>query len=205
MGRYTGPKVKICKRFGQPLFDKVDRWTARPGRELAQPRFRRTSKPSPYAEALMEKQKLKHIYGVLERQFRRFVKLAEKTKGNTGTNLLTLLERRLDNVMYRAGFAMSRSGARQIINHGHLQVNGKKVDIPSFLVAPDMEIAVRDREKSKRLVALNLSITKSEKLPSWLLTEGEGEATTVKVINLPTDDELEHQVDVAKVVELMSR
>lgn len=205
MGRYLGPKVKICKRFGVAIFEKVDRWAAGPGRELSSPKGKRSSKSSAYAEGLAEKQKLKHIYGVLERQFRRYMDMAARTKGNTGTALALIMESRLDNVVYRAGFAVSRQAARQMVAHGHILINGKKVDIPSFPVEPEMTIACAPREKTKKLVANGLAMSRSQKLPSWLQLEGEGEAAQIKVVNKPNVDEMEFQVDIAKIIELMSK
>ncbi|HTL51486.1 MAG TPA: 30S ribosomal protein S4 [Planctomycetota bacterium] len=205
MGRYLGPKVKICKRFGVAIFDKVDRWAAHPGRELAQPKGKRSSKSSAYAEGLVEKQKFKHIYGIFERQFRRYMEKAAGTKGNTATALALIAESRLDNVLYRAGFAVSRMAARQLVNHGHVRVNDKKVDIPSFLVEPDMVITIAARDKSKKLVGNALAVTRSQKLPSWLQLDGEGETASVKVVNKPNVDEMEFAVDIAKIIELMSK
>ncbi|MGH7144717.1 MAG: 30S ribosomal protein S4 [Planctomycetota bacterium] len=204
MGRYLGPKVKICKRFGVAIFDKVDRWAAHPGRELTSTK-KRSSKTSAYAEGLAEKQKLKQIYGILERQFRRYMEAAARTKGNTATALVLIAESRLDNVVYRAGFAVSRQAARQMVSHGHIRVNDKKVDVASFLVEPEMTITLAARDKSKKLAANALAVTRSQKLPSWLQVDGDGETASIKVLNKPNVDEMEFQVDIAKIIELMSK
>ncbi|MCX7606357.1 MAG: 30S ribosomal protein S4 [Bacteroidia bacterium] len=142
MARYTGPRQKISRRFGEPIFGPsrvLSRKNYAPG---IHGRFKRGGKVSEYGRQLMEKQKAKAIYGVLERQFRRFFEEASRMKGSTGENLLQLLERRLDNVVYRMGFARTRPAARQLVNHGHILVNGKRVTIPSYLVSPGDTISL---------------------------------------------------------------
>jgi small subunit ribosomal protein S4 len=174
MARYTGPKCKLCRREGAKLFLKGIRcltnkcaWDKRkfaPGQHG--PTMRK--KVTDYAIHLREKQKARRIYGVLERQFRKYFTAADQKVGVTGKNLIELLERRLDNVVYRMGFATSRSSARQLICHGHIAVNGRKVDIPSYLVKPATQIEVRLASRSINLIKEALeSITDTARY-AWL-------------------------------------
>jgi small subunit ribosomal protein S4 len=161
MARYTDPVCKLCRREGIKLFLKatrcdspkcaVERRNTAPGMHG----YRR-GKPSEYGRRLREKQKLKRFYGVLERQFRRFFEIASRSPENTGQVLLSLLERRLDNIVHRLGFAPNRAGARQFVTHGHILVNGRCVNIPSFLVKANDVITVKDRPKSRQWVRLHL-------------------------------------------------
>src|SRR3990170_6537789 len=153
MARITGPVCRLCRRDGLKLFLKgtrcdtpkcaIERRDTAPGMH----QYRR-GKQTDYGLHLREKQKVKHYYGVLERQFRRYFEKAEHTKGNTGDVLMSLLERRLDNVVHRLGFALSRSAAKQLISHGHITVNGKRVDVPSYLVKVGDVIRIKNRSKS---------------------------------------------------------
>ena len=162
MGRHIGPVCRLCRREGLKLFLKgtrcdtpkcaVDRREGVPGMH----QFRR-SKASEYSIRLREKQKVKRYYGIFERQFRKYFELASRRPGNTGDALMSLLERRLDNVVTRLGFATSRPQARQMITHGHITVNGRKLDIPSYLVRPGDQIKVKDREHSLKLAAGSLA------------------------------------------------
>jgi small subunit ribosomal protein S4 len=152
---------------------------------------------------LKEKQKVKHIYGVLERQFRRFFEMAEKLPGSTGENLLQLLERRLDNVVYRLGFAYSRSQARQLVRHGHLTVNGRKTDIPSYIVKPGDVIAWRGGSKETEYYQLLCHKPPDHPLPSWLSLDKE--RMIGKVLSLPQREELELKVDEKAIVEYYAR
>ncbi len=162
MGRHIGPVCRLCRREGTKLFLKgtrcdtpkcaVDRRDGVPGMH----QFRR-GKASEYAIRLREKQKVKRYYGIFERQFRKYYDEASRRPGNTGDALMSLLERRLDNVVTRLGFAMSRPQARQMITHGHIMVNGRKLDIPSYLVRPGDQIQVKNREHSRKLAAENLA------------------------------------------------
>ena len=177
MARYTGPKCRLCRREGAKLFLKGSRCdTARCAFERRDfpPGMRSWGrrKVTPYGLQLREKQKVKRYYGVLERQFRLAFKRAERARGNTGENLLLTLERRLDNVVACVGFAASRSGARQMIRHGHILVNGRRVTIPSQEVAPGDEITVANREKSKALVQANLETVHIVGLPHSLEPAG---------------------------------
>ncbi len=162
MARYTGPVCRMCRREGCKLFLRASRATRRkcaferrenpPGMHT----FRR-GKLTDYGIHLREKQKVKHYYGVLERQFRKYFEQAERAKGNTGEVLMSLLERRLDNVVHRLGFGLSRAQARQMISHGHVTVNGRRVDVPSYLVRPGDVIRVKNRPKSLQLVQASLA------------------------------------------------
>jgi len=211
MARYTGPVCKLCRREGEKLLLKgercftpkcaLERRAYAPGMRGRQAQFRR--KESDYGLQLREKQKARRIYGVLERQFRRYYKEAERRKGLTGVNLLIILESRLDNVVYRLGFADSRAQARQLVRHGHFDVNGRKTNIPSFLVKAGDVIAVRER--SKKLVYFrDLSTVMEHKVvPEWLsldIPTMEG-----RVLALPTREDIDASLDEHLIVEYYSR
>jgi len=212
MARYTGPVCKLCRREGQKLFLKGERcFTAKcamerhsyaPGMHGRESEFRR-SRMSNYALQLREKQKARRIYGVLERQFRRYFREAERRKGLTGANLLIILESRLDNVVYRLGFADSRAQARQLVRHGHFNLNGRRADIPSMLVEPGDVISVR--EKSKRLTYFkNLAKELGRKpVPDWLSLDPV--TMTGRVLRLPTREEIDVPVREQLIVEYYSR
>jgi len=165
-------------------------------------RVKRRRRLTEYAIRLREKQKVKRHYGVFERQFRRYFEEADRLPGNTGENLLILLERRLDNVVARAGFAMGPAHARQLVVHGHITVNGRKVDIPSYQVSPGDVIGVRDRETSKKLVKEALETMRTSP-PSWLQVDSEN--LIAKVVNMPTRDEVPIPVKEQLIVEFCSR
>jgi len=160
-------------------------------------------KTSEYARQLREKQKVKRIYGVLEKQFRRYFKRAEQMQGVTGTNLLQLLERRLDNIIHRLGFAATRSEARHFVRHGHIRVDGRKVDIPSFLVRPDQVVEVR--EKSRKVARINDSIAAVERrgIPNWLELDAENYKGTVNAI--PLREDIPPGIEEQLIVELYSK
>lgn len=208
MARYTGNKCKLCRREGMKLFLKgqrcfiekcsLSRRDYPPGVHA-----HRRSKITDYGLHLREKQKLKRIYGILERQFRLNFKDAERLKGNTGANLLSLLERRLDNVVLASGFAMSRNHARQLVNHGHFRVNGRRVDIPSFRVRPGDELTVGPKENTKKLVTEALEVNKSQTVPEWL--EVDASNMTSKVVALPTREHIPHPIQEQLVVEICSK
>lgn len=208
MGRYLGPVCRLCRREGTKLFLKgtrcytdkcaVDRRSYPPGQH-GQGRVR----ASEYSLQLREKQKLKRIYGLLERQFRGYFHRAERMKGITGENLLVLLERRLDNVVYRMGFASSRREARQLVRHGHVVVNGRKVDIPSFLVVPGATVSVREASRSLLPVQKALEGLESRGAPSWL--DVDKAHCSGRVRELPTKEEIALPVNEQLVVELYSR
>jgi small subunit ribosomal protein S4 len=165
MARDLTSKWKRCRREKYSLFDD-DKWKRRqtlPGEHPVS-----TSRPSAYAIRFREKQKVKRIYGLLERQFKRFFTLAQKTKGNTGVRLLQLLEMRLDNTVYRLGLASTRSAARQLVSHGHITVNGRKVNIPSYIVKVGDEIYLKEGLKKKEFAKILIDESKKVSTPKWL-------------------------------------
>ena len=208
MARYTGNKCKLCRREGMKLFLKGQRCftdkcaLARrdyPPGVHAQKR----TKVTEYGVRLREKQKLKRIYGVLERQFKLYFREAERLRGNTGENLLMLLERRLDNVVLASGFALSRNHARQLINHGHFRVNGRKVSISSFQVRPGDTIDPSQRDGTKKLIAEAVEVNKSQPVPTWL--EVNGEAMTSKITGIPRREDVPLPIQEQLIIELCSK
>ncbi len=187
MARYTGPRCRLCRREGSKLFLKGDRCFSEkcaferrsyaPGHH-GQGRI----KVSDYGIRLREKQRVRRIYGVNESQFRRYFEMADRQKGVTGTNLLVLLEKRLDNVVYRLGFADSRAQARQLVKHGHIRVNGIKVDIPSFQVKVGDEITLREKSKDIIHVVQALEAVARRGVPDWLELDADNKKGTVKSI-----------------------
>jgi small subunit ribosomal protein S4 len=203
MARYTGPKDKISRRFGVPLFGPtkaLEHKNYPPG--MHGPKGSRR-KQSEYSVALAEKQKLRYQYGLLERQFRRYFEIAAKTRGVTGSILLQMLERRLDNVVYRLGFSNSRSGARQFVGHGHVLVNGRKVNISSYQVKPGDTITIRESPKSRSLAGRNLELTQITPIPDWLALDRD--RYEGKVARIPTREEIAPIVNEQLIVELYSR
>ena len=203
MARYTGPKTRISRRFGVALFGPskaLERKNYGPG--MHGPKGSRR-KQSEYAVALAEKQKLRYQYGVLEKQFRRYFGIASNRRGVTGEILLQLLETRLDNVIYRLGFANSRSAARQMVSHGHVQVNGRKVDISSSNVKAGDTITVKDKPQSRRLAAKYLELTQITPVPDWLAVDKD--QFSGKVARIPTREEIAPIVNEQLIVELYSR
>ncbi|MCX8071399.1 MAG: 30S ribosomal protein S4 [Candidatus Binatia bacterium] len=208
MARYRDPVCRLCRREGVKLFLKgercysdkcaLERRNYPPGQH-GQAR----TKHSEYAMQLREKQKLKRMYGLLEGQFRRYFELAERSREVTGDRLLQILEQRLDNMVYRLGFARSRAEARQLVRHGHFLVDGKRVNIPSFLVKPGQTIAVR--EKSRQLLPIQqaLETAKRRGVPDWLELDEANFCGRVKA--LPTREEIPVQVNEKLVVELYSK
>ncbi len=209
MARYTGPACRICRRQGMKLFLKGTKCVTEkcpfnkrgfaPGQHGKDQRI----KMSDYGLQLREKQKAKKLYGVLERQFRQTFQIASRAKGVTGEKLLELLERRLDNVVYRLGFATSRPQARQIVRHGHVKVNAHRVDIPSFEVKPGQEIRLAGGEKLLKLVKDNLELTKERSVPPWLNrhpTEFSG-----SVVGMPTRADVQFPIQEQLIVELYSK
>jgi small subunit ribosomal protein S4 len=200
---------RLCRREGLKLFLKgtrctspkcaIDRREGVPGMH----QFRR-SKASEYAVRLREKQKVKRYYGVFERQFRKYFELASRRPGNTGDALMALLERRLDNVVTRLGFAVSRAQARQYVRHGHFSVNGRKLDIPSYLVRPGDVIQVKDREHSRNLASANLALDGMPPVPEWLERTGT-EPAEGRVSRLPSTQDIALPVTPQLIVELLSR
>jgi small subunit ribosomal protein S4 len=203
MARYTGPKTKISRRFGVPIFGPakaMERKNYPPG--MHGPKGSRR-KQSEYAIALAEKQKLRYQYGLLERQFRRYFQIALTRRGITGETLLQLLETRLDNVVFRLGFANSRNAARQMVSHGHVSVNGRKVDVASYTVRPNDEVTIKDKPGSRRLAARHLELTQIAPIPDWLVVDKEGYSG--KVARIPTREEIAPIVNEQLIVELYSR
>jgi small subunit ribosomal protein S4 len=203
MARYTGPKTKISRRFGVPIFGPakaMERKNYPPG--MHGPKGSRR-KQSDYAIALAEKQKLRYQYGLLERQFRRYFQTALTRRGVTGETLLQLLETRLDNVVYRLGFANSRNAARQMVSHGHVAVNGRKVNVSSFTLRPGDEVVIKDKPGSRRLAARNIELTQIAPIPEWLVVDKE--TFSGKVARIPTRDEIAPIVNEQLIVELYSR
>jgi len=203
MARYTGPKDKISRRFGVALFGPskaLERRAFPPGQHGVRAGRR---KKSDYAVALGEKQKLRFQYGVLEKQFRLYYAEATRRRGITGDLLLQILELRLDNVCYRLGLGNTRSAARQFVNHGHVQVNGKRVDIPSYQCKPGDVITVQDKPSSQQLGLRFMDLTQAVPLKEWLTLD---RATmTGRIVRVPENDDMDAQVNVQLVVELYSR
>src|SRR5213082_3822978 len=169
MGRYTGPKTKISRRYGVQIFGpskSLERKNYPPG--MHGPKGSRR-KQSDYAIALGEKQKLRYQYGLLERQFRRIFETALRKREVTGETLLQLLETRIDNVIFRLGLANTRSAARQLVSHGHVQVNGRTVNIASYNVKAGDKVAIKDKPKSRQLALRNLELTQIAPVPDWLV------------------------------------
>jgi small subunit ribosomal protein S4 len=202
MGRYTGPRQKISRRHNAQLFGPskyLERKAYPPG--MHGPKSRR--KLSEYGLALSEKQKLRYMYGLYEKQFRNFFNRALRKRGVTGETLLQLLETRMDNVVFRLGFATTRPFARQLVTHGHVKVNGRKVSSPSFIVKVGDVVEVRESVKAKGLVQKNLDATQMITVPDWLLLNKEGLKGEVK--RIPTRDEIAPIVNERLIVELYSR
>ena len=201
MARYTGPRHKACRRARTPLCQSkrcpVDRRPYPPGQH-----GRGRVRESDYLVQLREKQKLRTMYGVLEKQFRRYYEEAARRQGITGDSLLMLLEQRLDNVVWRSGMAATRPQARQLVNHGHFLVNGKKVDIPSYQVGPGDVVTTKDR--SKDLIVIQHSVdTQGRLTPDWL-TVDPGERR-IQVISHPRRDQIDTDINEQLIVELYSK
>ncbi len=208
MARHTGPVCRLCRREGMKLFLKgarcdtpkcgVERRDSAPGMH----QYRR-GKLTDYGLHLREKQKVKHYYGILERQFRRYFAEAERSKGNTGETLMSLLERRLDNIVRRLGFGQSPAQARQIVAHGHITVNGRRVDVPSYLVRPGDVVRVKNRAKSLQAVQANLAENRKD-VPDFL-TLNDGPIPEGRVVRLPESFDVSIPVQTQLIVELCSK
>lgn len=201
MARYTGPKTKIARKFGEPIFgaDKVLSKKNYPPGQHGQNRRRKTSE---YGIQLREKQKAKYTYGVLERQFRNLFDRAERTKGVTGEVLLQLLESRLDNIVFRLGIAPTRAAARQLVLHKHVNVNGKTVNIPSYQVKPGDVVTVRERSKSLEVIADALNGFNHSAYP-WL--EWDESIKGGKYLHMPPMTDIPENINVQSIVELYSK
>jgi len=201
MARYTGPRTKIARKFGEPVYgpDKVlEKKNYPPGLHGINKRRR---KQSEYGIQLKEKQKAKYTYGVLERQFLNLFKKASRSKGVTGEVLLQLLESRLDNVVYRLGISPTRSGARQLVTHRHITVNGSVVNVPSYLLKPGDLIGVREKSKSLEVITNSLSAGRAR--GSWL--EWDDAQMTGKFMNVPEREEIPENIKEQLIVELYSK
>ena len=214
MARYTGPVCRICRREGLKLYLKGDRCLSpkcpivqrQPMRNFppGQHGQKRSRRPSEYGIQLREKQKIRKMYGVLEGQFRRHFAEAERRGGVTGENLLQILEMRLDNVVYRLGFADSRKQARQIVRHGHFTVNGRKTNIPSFIVKPEDVVAVRKQSREREYFKIVTETAGSKPVPDWMTRDMEN--MSGRVVSAPARDQIEiPPLNEQLVVEFYSR
>ena len=208
MARYKDADCRLCRREGMKLFLKgnrcemakcpIERSRPAPGLHGA-----RRRKLSPYAEQFREKQRLRRMYGVLEEQFRIIFRRAQRKKGITGDNLLILLETRLDNTLFRLGFATSRSQARQMIGHGHILVDNHKVDIPSYQLGTGQVVSIRDKENSRKVLAGIVEETEKREVPSWLSVDRNG--FKGEVLRMPEREDINVPVNEQLVVELYSK
>ena len=208
MARYKDESCRVCRREGEKLFLKgsrcytdkcaITRRAYGPGQH-----GQKRKKQSEYGMQLREKQKTKSFYGVLESQFRKYFEMASSKKGVTGENLLQILESRLDNVVYRLGFGSSRPQARMLVRHGHFEVNGKKVNIPSYLVKPGDVITLKENSRQDEVFKENIAVNAKKAMPSWL--EADIENYVGKVVKLPARDEIDLPVEERLIVELYSK
>ena len=208
MARYTDEQCRICRREGQKLFLKgsrcysdkcsISRRNYAPGQH-----GQKRTKLSEYGTQLREKQKTKAYYGVGEKQFRKYFDMASSKKGVTGENLLQLLESRLDNVVYKLGFGTSRAQARQFVNHGQFEVNGKKVNIPSYIVKPGDVITVKENKQDNETIKINVEESSSRPVPAWL--EKGTDKMSGKVIRLATREDIDIEIKEHLIVELYSK
>jgi len=202
MARYTGPRTRLSRRFGIPMFgpDKyLERRNYAPG--VHGPKSRR--KHTDYGLGLIEKQKLRYFYGLMERQFRGVYERALKRRGVTGEQMLQILETRLDNVVYHLGFAITRAAARQMVSHGHLKVNGRKVNVPSFALKVNDVVEVRESNVSRQLATKNLELSTSKVVPDWLSLNKD--AFKGSVVRIPTREDIQPIANEQAVVEFYSR
>lgn len=202
MARYTGPRVRVSRRFGTPIFGPtkyLERRNYGPG--VHGPKSRR--KHTDYGLGLIEKQKLRYYYGLMERQFRGVYNRALKARGVTGEQMLQILEGRLDNVVYHLGFANTRSAARQLVSHGHVKVNGRKVNIPSYALKVNDVIEIKESNVSRQVATKNLELATSRSVPDWLSLNKE--AFKGVVMRIPTRDEIQPIANEQAVVEFYSR
>jgi small subunit ribosomal protein S4 len=202
MARYTGPRVRMSRRFGVEIFGPSKYFERREyGPGVHGPKSRR--KTTDYGLGLIEKQKLRYYYGLMERQFRRVYQQALKRRGVTGEQMLQILETRLDNVVFQLGFGTTRASARQMVAHGHIKVNGRKVDIPSFGLKVNDIVQIRDSTVTRQLAAKNLEMSTNRLVPVWLSLNKE-ELKGV-VMRIPTRDEIQPIANEQAVVEFYSR
>jgi small subunit ribosomal protein S4 len=202
MARYTGPRVRISRRFGLPIFGPtkyLERRNYGPG--VHGPKSRRKS--TDYGLGLIEKQKLKYYYGLMERQFRGVYEKALKRRGVTGEQMLQILETRLDNVVFHLGFANTRAAARQMVSHGHVLVNGRKVNVPSFALKVNNVVEIKNNNVSRQLATKGMETSASRSVPDWLLLSREEFKGTV--LRIPTRDEIQPIANEQAIVEFYSR
>ena len=210
MARYTGPSCRLCRREGVKLFLKGNRCATdkcamarraySPGQHGSS---KRKSKLSNYGLQLREKQKVKRMYGIFERQFRRYFSIASRSKGKTGELLLQQLERRLDNVVFRCGFAASRAQARQAVRHGMVSVNGRRVNIPSYSVKKEEALTLKEKEASQKYIRANLEMTKDRQECDWIAVDKDALKATIK--RLPERDDIAIPINEQLIVELYSK
>ncbi|MBQ4834378.1 30S ribosomal protein S4 [Pseudoalteromonas sp. MMG010] len=206
MARYLGPKLKLSRREGTDLFlksgvraiDSKCKLETAPGQHGA-----RKGRLSDYGLQLREKQKVRRIYGVLEKQFRNYYKEAARLKGNTGENLLQLLEQRLDNVVYRMGFASTRSEARQLVSHKAILVNGRVVNIPSYVITPEDTVVIREKSKTQARIIAALELAEQREKPTWVEVDGKKMEGSFK--RLPERSDLSADINEQLIVELYSK
>ena len=202
MARYTGPRVRISRRFGIPIFGPtkyLERRNYGPG--VHGPKSRR--KTTDYGAGLIEKQKLRYYYGLMEKQFRGVYEKAKNKRGVTGETMLQILETRLDNVVFHLGFGNTRAAARQLVGHGHVTVNGRKVSIPSYALKINDVISIKNNNVSRQLATKSLEISTSRSVPDWMsLNKEEFKGT---VMRIPTRDEIQPIANEQAVVEFYSR
>jgi small subunit ribosomal protein S4 len=203
MAHYVGPKARINRRLGTEVYDSNGALRAS-HRRIFPPgqHAQRRRRPTDYGRALVEKQKICHYYGLSQRQLKRFFTFAKKSAGNTGENLLRLCERRLDNVVWKAGFAKTRSQARQAVAHGHFNVNGRRTDVPSYLVESEDVIQVRKRDTLQKIYSTR---TEDADRPQSAFLAVEPKELVIKVIRLPDNDDVGLPVNVNQVVEFLNR
>ena len=211
MGRYTGPSCRLCRREGIKLMLKGARcqtakcpmerqWRSSPPGMHS---WRRRGRRSEYGLRLREKQKVKRYYGVFEKQFAKFFRMAERTRGDTGVALLNILERRLDNVIYKLGFSPSRAAGRQTIVHGHFCVNGRRVNVPSYLVRVGDRITIKDSDRSRKLIQSRLEELGEPHVQNWLKLDLV--KLSAEIIALPTRDDVMIPVEEQRIVELCAQ
>lgn len=205
MSRYTGPKLRIMRREGTDIGLKSRQKLSVTKRLAVSPGVHGhknvRKKTSAYGLQLREKQKVRRMYGMVERQFRRFFDLALRKKGNTGENFLQLLESRLDNVVYRAGFALTRAAARQLVSHGHVYVNEKRVNIPSYLVNINDKIEIKEKIYEAAPVQNSIETIKENELPAWIERKGR----VAKYMSLPRREQIASGINEASIIEFYSR
>jgi small subunit ribosomal protein S4 len=214
MGRYTGPVCKLCRREGEKLLLKGSRCLSSkcpferdrgypPGEHGRVAQFRRRRRSSDYSKQLREKQKARRVYGLRERQFRRFFAIAERAQGLTGENLISTLERRLDNIVYRLGWADSRAQARQLVQHGHFVVNGYRTKIPSYVLRPRDVIVVREGSRQRTYFRDRVEQLDEGAVPGWLSQDLN--TWTARVLTVPARQDIETPLDEQLIVEYYSR